>query len=63
MKPIPRYIYTPLRSAPQQVSIEVMDQVRHLYHNPPQRPRDCRPVSIVVADGLDEVRRFRGRLV
>lgn len=58
-----RYIYTPARSAPQSVPVEVMDQVRYLYNNPPQLPRDCRPVSIIVADGLDEVRKFRGRLV
>ena len=63
MNLIPRYVYQPKRTAPQPVSVEIMDQVRNLYHNPPQRLRDCRPVSVVVADGLDEVRRFRGRLV
>ena len=63
MSTIPRYVYNPKRSAPQTVSIEVMDQVKYLCNNPPQLPRDCCPVSIVVADGLDEVRKFRGRLV
>lgn len=63
MNLIPRYVYTPKRLAPQAVSEDIMEQVRQLYVHPISRPRDVRPVSQVVAEGLDQVRSFRGRKV
>ena len=61
---IPRYIYNPSRIPPATVSLELMDQVRRLY-SCPIRPqiREVRPVDVVTAAGLDEVRSFRGRRV
>lgn len=64
MNSIPRYVYNPRRTPPEQPSLELMNQLKQLYLHPIQtQPKEVRPVNFAVAAGLDEVRSFRGRRI
>lgn len=62
MNQIPRYVYHPSRAAPPVVSPEIMSEVHRLYLQPSTTQiREVRPVDQTTAEGLEQVRLFRGR--